>query len=1025
MILLNVQTGFTFLSSTILGNTLSQALSERGQTLVGIANVNTMFDALEVHHALVKKGIGMILGMTLKIRYDSETLVDGVIYSTNDQGVISLKKLTQIISKPAGEITLSQLLKLDSSGLVFIEPSLHGYIATQKVAQNSDLIYAHFLALKKHFKSVYIGLNKAMSEGEQKWHTQLRLFVKEHEMEILAFPRIRALKSDDVALIDVMNTIKTGTNETLLSSVAEVLETIQPTDFLPSEWELTEKLASQWVWKPLKSGKRPMPYKVQQEGVDLSSFLKALAQRGLERRLKTTKIPRSYLERLEHELSVIDKLGYADYFLVVYDYVKFAKTNQIIVGPGRGSGAASLVCYTLGITDVDPLKYGLLFERFLNPERVTMPDIDVDFQDDRRQEVIAYLKDKYGSDHFAHVVAFTRFQAKSALRDVGKALSIPLAEVDRITKMVPSTLSLRDFHQQDVGFRAALETNLLYQKWYQYASSIEELPRQTTLHAAGVVVSLDPISSCTPVYAHETNVQTTQYDMSYIEEDGLLKMDILGLKNLSIIDATLKSIRQSTHKDFSLSDISLDDPKVYQLIRTGRTSGIFQLESGGIINEAIKVVKPENFEDIVSILALFRPGPKDFIPTYARRKHGQESYSIQPKVLEPILKPTYGIIVYQEQIMQIVQVMAGFSLGKADVVRRAISKKKEAELLIIRNEFIKGALERGHQEAEATSVYDMILRFADYGFARAHAVAYAVVSVQMAYLKTYYPVHFYASVLNTFALGANDSKLVDYIREIKRLGIVINKPSINHSHANFIVTEDGHLQYALTAINGVGTALVESIGIARMKSPFTSFFDVITRIPSKLRQTKSLSALIDAGAFDDFNMSRSTCLANLSSAINYAQLIEQSQNGLLPIRLDPPRLIKAPDDQSLQLEREYAVLGTYLSGFPLESRRTQLSKEGYLTLQEILAKQSGTFKSVVYIKAVKMIKTKKGDAMALVEVIDETELTTVPIFPTLFQSVLPQLKVATFVIMEGKIEWRDGVISLVVFRLAQESRNVE
>lgn len=1025
MVLLNIQTGFTFLSSTLQGANLATAMDEFEYSIIGLANVNNFFDALEVHHALVKKNKSMVLGMTLRTANPSGEICDGVVYATNEKGVTSLKQLTRFVSKPTIFIAQSELHNWTPQGIAFVEPSLHGYIASLKSTDPKTTVTHYFETLKAQYDSVYLGLNKATNEEDKQWNQWLRDWAHRHQIQVLAFPRIRAISPSDIELIDVLTAIKNGSNTQVSTHLSECLMQVSSVDFLPEEWKLTERLAKQWIWRPLKSGKRPMPYKVTQEGIDLPTYLRALSLKGLERRLRTNTLPKVYLDRLDHELSVITKLGYSDYFLVVYDYVRFAKTNQIIVGPGRGSGAASLVCYTLGITDVDPLKYGLLFERFLNPERITMPDIDVDFQDDRRQEVITYLKDKYGQDHFAHVVAFTRFQAKSALRDVGKALAIPLAEIDRIAKMVPSTMSLKEFHQSDVGFRAAMEVSLPYQKWFHYASSIEDLPRQTTLHAAGVVVSLDPISSCTPIYAHEPTVQTTQYDMTYIEEDGLLKMDILGLKNLSIIDYTIKSIRLSTGSDFSLSDIPLNDKRVYELIRSGRTSGIFQLESGGIINEAIKVVKPENFEDVVSILALFRPGPKEFIPTYARRKHGVESFTIQPHVLEPILKPTYGIIVYQEQIMQIVQVMAGFSLGKADVVRRAISKKKESELITIRSEFLQGSLQKGHSEQDANAVFDLIMRFADYGFARAHAVAYAIVSVQMAYLKTYYPAPFYASVLNTFALGANDAKLVDYLREIKRIGIHINRPSVIHSQSVFTVTKEGALQYALTAINGVGTALVDAIILNRQQGVFLNFFDFVARIPAKLRQTKSITALIDAGALDEFGLARATLLANVTSATTYALIRDQSSHGLLTQPLDPPRLIEATANQEQTLDREFAVLGTYLSGFPLELRRPELSAQGYKTIEEIKGLRQGSVKLVVYIKANRIIKTKKGDPMSLLDIIDETDLMTIPIFPALFTSVQPHLKSGSFVIIEGKMEERDGEATLLAFRLFPESRTTK
>ena len=1027
MVLLNIQTGYSFLSSSLLSGDLIGYHRESPQHTYGIANVNVIFDALEVHHRLNAEHVDLVLGMTFRHLTEEGNEGDFNLIARSDRGVQCIKELTESISggRQKARPKLTQL-PIDDH-LLYIYPSLYGYISSTFSMDNRDAIRGQLHHLNTTYPNFYLGINFPSNDDHHRWNTLFRELAQDLGITTLAFPRIRTMTVNDNHILDVLTAIQQGCKVSELSSLHTANESIRDLDyryFTHEEWKVTDVIGQLYPWHPIRQQKLPMPFQVPLADIENDTYLRALASKGLQRRLKTPNPPSTYVERLTHELDIIIKLGYADYFLVVYDYVKFAKNQGILVGPGRGSGAASLVCYTLGITDVDPLQYGLLFERFLNPERISMPDIDVDFQDDRRQEVINYLRERYTNRHFAHVVAFTRFQAKSALRDVGKALGIPLTEVDRIAKSVTATGTLSETYESNVGFRAIIDSTPLYRDVYETAQRIELLPRQTTLHAAGVVISKLPLSSCTPVYEHEPQVYSTQYDMTYIEEEGLLKMDILGLKNLTIIQTTLASINATRSTPLTLQDLSLNDERVYELIRSGRTSGIFQLESGGIINEAIKVVLPENFEDIVSILALFRPGPKDYIPVYAARKHGKETYQIFPRELTPILAPTMGIIVYQEQIMQIVQVMAGFSVGKADIIRRAISKKKESEMLRIKQEFFDGARHRGHTEAVIQDVFDMILKFADYGFARAHAVAYAVVSVQMAYLKCYYPTHFYAAVLNSFALGANDSKLNDYITEIRRLGLKVKRPSIQTSARSFLVNDDQTIEFALLAINGIGSAFVEALIQERQRAPFVDYMDLIARLPLKLRQEKAITALIDAGALDDFQLNRATLRANLATAMTFAQIVAQTggqtQHTLTPV--DRPRLKHIQPNPIDDLEREYKVLGMFLSGFPLAIRRQELYQQGYVMLQDLGQMIGQYVKIIVYVNELKVIRTKKGEAMALAVVVDELDQLTLPIFPKVYSQFTMQLKRGSFVTMEGRVETRDQGFSLHPQLIRIESR---
>ena len=507
--------------------------------------------------------------------------------------------------------------------------------------------------------------------------------------------------------------------------------------------------------------------------VKSDEYLRALCHKGLVKRL-SGQVKNEYVERLNYELDVIIKMGFADYFLVVYDYVLFAKKEKMLVGPGRGSAAGSLVSYVLGITDIDPLKYGLMFERFLNIERISMPDIDVDFPDNRRNEVIEHIHKKYGDEHVGHVIAYQTFGARMSLRDSAKAMGAALSAVDALMKKFPSFdqfSTLQEFYDKYSVIKNAIDEDPLYQRVFKIALRIEGLPRQTSLHAAGVVISNEPLKEVVPIHHVDDKTLATQYDMNYIEQCGLLKMDILGLRNLTIISDCLNDIKNYLNIELDISNISLNEEKVFDLINQGRTMGIFQLESQGML-KAIKTVNATSFEDIVAIIALYRPGPMQFIELYARRKQGKEEVTYLHPVLEPILKYTYGIIIYQEQIMQILTSMAGFSLGKADVIRRAISKKEESTMMSLKNEFIQGCSEKGINFKTATEVFSLIERFADYGFNRAHSVSYGMISYQMAYLKAFYPCIFYANILNSLigiSYIGGSSKFMHYLLEAKHI----------------------------------------------------------------------------------------------------------------------------------------------------------------------------------------------------------------------------------------------------------------
>ena len=584
------------------------------------------------------------------------------------------------------------------------------------------------------------------------------------------------------------------------------------------------------------------------------------------------KIPSVYEQRLRYELDVIISMGYADYFLIVWDFIRFAKTQDIYIGPGRGSAAGSLVAYCLGITHADPIRYHLLFERFLNPERVSMPDIDTDFPDDRRDEVIAYVHDLYGEHHVSHIITFNTLAAKQVLRDVGKAMQVAPRQIDLLCKLVPNRpkVTLQDAYQERVKFKQMINSGEQMRKLFAIALQLEGLPRHSSLHAAGIILSNEDISNVCPLIDVDEGMCATQFTMEYLEELGLIKMDFLGLRNLTIIDEIVHQIN-AKEKRLDIMHIPLDDAKTYQLIRSVDTVGVFQLESEGMKN-LIRKMKPTCFEDIVATVALFRPGPMENIPRYLEcRTHPEKVDYLHPD-LKSILENTYGVMIYQEQVMQIAQTMAGFSLGKADNLRKAISKKKGKELQSLREDFVEGAKQKGYEESLAIRVYELIMKFANYGFNRSHSVAYGMIAYQMAYLKANAPLYFFTALLNS-VIGS-ETKTSEYVFEARKRHIEILLPSVNQSSNQYEI-EGNALRFPLVGIKGIGNAVSNVLIEERQKrGNFKDFFDFVARMEGQKLGKKTMEMLIFAGALDEFKINRSSLLASLDDAIRYGDLVK-------------------------------------------------------------------------------------------------------------------------------------------------------
>lgn len=716
-------------------------------------------------------------------------------------------------------------------------------------------------------------------------------------------------------------------------------------------------------------------------GMDSYSYLKELVKEGLKR-IFQDKAPVTYINRVKYELEVINKMGFCDYFLIVYDYVKYAKDNDILVGPGRGSAAGSLIAYLLNITTIDPIKYNLLFERFLNPERITMPDIDIDFEYTKRDDVLNYCIEKYGIKKVAPIITFGTLGSKQVIRDVGRVLDVDLKIVDQLAKLISPNKSLRE-NYKDNRVKKYLDTFNELQKLYKIALKLEGLKRHTSIHAAGIVICKYDIDEVIPLEYHD-NYYLTGYSMEYLEDIGLLKMDLLALKNLTLINNCLKEI------DLTFDNIPLDDDKAINIFKMVNTLGIFQFESSGMMQFLAKF-KPSSFDDVTACIALYRPGPMQNIDTYIKRKDNIETIEYLDDRLIPILKSTYGIIVYQEQIMMIANILAGYTLAEADILRKAMTKKDETILLKEKEHFVR----KCDNKEVGTKIYELILKFASYGFNKAHSVSYAMIAYKMAYIKAYYPLVFMKHLLS-MVIGS-EVKTREYIVECKKNNIEVLKPDINLSNYNYIIIKD-KIMYPLTNIKGIGHSVASIIIEERKKGLFKDIYDFVKRCDIG---TKTFEELIKAGCFDSFKINQKTMDENIERLLNYSSLGELGDEELKPLLVQNEEYSK----QEL-IKREVEIFGFYLSKHPVTQYR---HKYPTIMLNEIHKYINRVSKFLIYVERYKQIETKKGDAMFFITGSDEFGVAELVMFPNQYKMVTNDVYLVT-----GKIEKRYDKVQIII-----------
>src|SRR5574341_289572 len=776
-----------------------------------------------------------------------------------------------------------------------------------------------------------------------------------------------------------------------------------------------------------------LPRYVVPEGHTLESYLQEVARAGLRRRYGPN--PGDAVEaRLAHELGVIEKMGFAGYFLVVWDFIRYARQQGIAVGPGRGSSAGSLTAYCLGITNIDPLRYGLLFERFLNPERISMPDMDIDFSDDRRDEVIRYVAERYGRDRVAHIITFGTLGAKAAIRDVGRVLGMPYADVDRIAKLVPNfplNITLDDAYQKSLPLAEMVKSQPHVKELWEVARALEGCTRHASVHASAVVISDEPLDEHIPLYKDPKRPELiTGYAMGPIEKLGLLKMDFLGLRTLTVLANTVALIREARGIGVDLDALPLDDAKTYQLLTEARTFGVFQLESSGM-RDALRGLRPERLEDLIAIVSLYRPGPMELIPDFIARKHGRSKITYEHPALEKFTRETYGIMVYQEQIMQIASEMAGFTMGEADLLRRAMGKKDRDLMAQQREKFIERCVERRVPKAKAERVWDLMEKFAGYGFNKSHAGAYALVAYQTAYFKANYPVEFMAALL-TSEMGDTD-KIVKYIEECRAMGIRVEPPDVNVSAVRFSVAGDT-IRFGLAAIKNVGEAAMGSILETRAEAgPFKSLEDFCARVDLRLVNRRVVEALIKAGAFDSLGLPRAHLLAGADAALESGQRQQRDRAegqasffDLLPAEPGTPRLGPAdvvPEwepDQRRAFEKD--VLGFYVSGHPLARFRGLVESLGITTTADLGAKGHGARVLLFgHATVFKETSTRSGNRMAFFTLEDMDGTVEVTVFPEPYKAAAPCLRSREAILVRGRVD--DGEKGRVI--LADDIRLLE
>lgn len=1025
---LDVKSSYSLLKSPTRISDLVTTAKERGYKALALTDENVLYGAVEFYNAAKKAGIKPIFGLRLVVALNETdgTKLDLVFLAKNQRGyqhLMDLSTLQQTRKDKKAPLTVAQISPLLNELFIIIPPQSTVFSV---LAQPTSILTE--LANLGDDDSVLLGVNSRLDDVQIDTLQQLS---KQLSLPLVGTSPVDYLNANDLFASRVLQAIDAGVElkdptieaerrgQHYLHSKEQVIQDYKAKGLSAAAQKTVEVATLCNV--ELQFRAPVLPHFKNQAGISSQQYLRSLCIQGLKkRRVAPGKTIQQYQERLAMELKIIHEMGFDDYFLIVWDVINFAHQQKIMTDPGRGSAAGSLVAYALAITEVDPLQYDLLFERFLNPERAQMPDIDLDIPDNRRDEVLQYVHQKYGHQQVAQIITFGTLAAKQVVRDVSRVFNLPRYDMQRLIDALPHGLhvTLKDALNESQQLKNLLDDNPKFRLLIQVAQQLEGLPRHYSIHAAGIVLSEQPLHEVVPLQDGSDGLLMTQFAKDTVEALGLLKMDFLGLKNLSIMDNTLQMIRQEDPA-FDLQKINFNDPLTLQLFQRGKTEGIFQFESSGIRNVLVNL-HPTNFEDIVAVNALYRPGPMENIPHFTARKAGKEKIAYPAPSLEKILGPTYGILVYQEQVMQLASVMAGFTLGEADLLRRAMSKKKKATMEDMRTKFIAGATEHGYSAQVAHQVFEYIDRFANYGFNHSHAVAYSMMAFEMAYLKVHYPAAFFTALMNA---ETNIEKLKRHVGDAKQFGVKISGPRINISESSFLL-HDGTVYFGFSAIKGVRRDFVAAILEERQENgKFTDLRNFITRIPERWQKQELIEPLIYSGAFDNMGYNRAEMIDALPKLISGIELFAGFAN------FDDPTLQTAIDQRNefpllTRLTKENEYLGVYLSGHPV-TQYYQLGQQLHATkIADLYPNSEATI--IVLTNHVKTIYTKREHReMAFVNGTDETGAVDITVFPKQYQQFKEQLETNKILIVRGRVEYREGRGLQLVANQLQDVKKVQ
>ncbi|MGZ3493548.1 MAG: DNA polymerase III subunit alpha [Thermodesulfobacteriota bacterium] len=1041
---LHVHSQYSLLDGAIRFEEAFDLAKRYGMKAMALTDHGNMFGAIEFYQLAIKHGIKPIVGCEIYVspgsRLEKKTGERGegnyhlTLLAKNETGYFNLLKLVSLghlegfYYKPRVD---KELLSRYQEGLIALSGCMKGEVAVH--ANRGEMKKA--IQVAEDYRKIFEGRRFFIEIQNNGVENQLQ--VNERLLEIghqLSLPAVATndchyLNRKDAKAQEVLLCIQTGktlqdndrmrfaSDEFYFKSPQEMAALFQNTpEAIVHTMEIAEACNLE-----MRFDEKHIPRIAVPSGETAEGYLEKLARQGLDRRLSRYERESDFKDRashyklrLEEELKVIKSMGYPGYFLIVYDFIHYAKSHKIPVGPGRGSAAGSLVAYALNITDLDPIEYGLIFERFLNPGRKSsMPDVDVDFCMEGRDGVIQYVSEKYGKENVAQIITFGKMQAKAVVRDVGRVLGIPYAEVDRIAKMIPNKIdiTLEQAVHQEAGLREAIARDTRIASLFEIARSLEGLARHASTHAAGVVIANKPLMEYLPLQRGQNGEVMTQYAMKQVEAIGLVKFDFLGLKTLTVVDQTIQMIEKNQHVKLGLSEIPLDDPEVYALLGAGSNLGIFQLESSGMRDLLIKL-KPQRFKDIIALVALYRPGPLDsgMVGEFIKRKHGQESIRYEHPALEEILNDTYGVIVYQEQVMRIASAMANFSLEDADNLRRAMSKKDALEMERQKERFLEGAKKNRISAKKAEKIFEQMETFGRYGFNKSHSAAYALLAYQTAYLKTYYPIEFMAALLTSEAQNAE--KIVRYISECREMGVAILPPDVNESFNHFAVSGN-QIRFGLTAVKNVGGAAIDAIMTEREgKGRFQSLSDFCNRVDLRKVNRRVIESLIKCGAFDFSKAYRSQMLTALGDLLEQSQSAQRKKGEpQLSMLLDESRDFKEeypdvdefPENQLVAFEKE--TIGFYISRHPLSRYQEEIKKHTEIDISGLTRLQNGTEVRICgLVNTLKEIVTKKGDRMAFLTLEDMKGFVEVILFPEVFKAALPCLRGGDPLLVTGTLD---------------------